>query len=282
MGVGDCRFEHIAPRCGRQREAFEELCCQLASRTLPPDVDYTRLHGAGGDGGVECFADLPDGGRVGWQAKYLFDITPLITQTTQSLTTALRIHPTLTRYVVCFPFNVTGPTGRRGRSGQEKFNEWRKDQEDKAVAEGRNLTIEAWPESCLISLLLEHDRSGGIRAFFFNKTVLSKDWFGAHLQSVRVTAGLRYTPELSIETDLWKWFAAFGRTEAWCQTLDEGVRACRKAHDDLASAADEAHPGAWSAPWPEGSREEAQSLAARIGRILDQCCALFTRDNLEA
>lgn len=137
----DIDFRQIVPRCGGQREAFEELCCQLAHRTVPADAPYTRLHGAGGDGGVECFADLPDGSRVGWQAKYVFEIGPLLTQATESLTTALKIHSTLTRYVVCFPFDLTGPTVQHGRSSQEKLDEWRTNREKEAAAKGRQLTI---------------------------------------------------------------------------------------------------------------------------------------------
>ncbi len=282
MGMNDLQFRRIAPRCSGQREAFEEICCQLASRSLPPDAAYTRLHGAGGDGGVECFADLPDGSRIGWQAKYVFRIGPLLTQASESLATALRVHPTLTRYIVCFPFNLTGPTERRGQSGQERFAEWQRERKDEATAEGRDLTIEAWPESRLTSLLLDHDRSGGIREFFFNETVLSEDWFQAHLASVRVTAGPRYTPDLSIETDLAKWFSAFGRTESWSQALQQRVQPCRTPHERLASAADEARPGAWSGTWPKGSREEAQSVAAQMERVLDQCSTLSTTDDPEA
>ena len=89
----DIDFKQIVPRCGSQSEAFEELCCQLAHRTVPKDVSYVRLHGAGGDGGVECFADRPDDNREGWQAKYVFNINSLLRQATESLTTALEIHP---------------------------------------------------------------------------------------------------------------------------------------------------------------------------------------------
>ena len=96
--MDDFDFRQIAPRCGGQREAFEELCCQLANRTLPDETVYKRLWGAGGDGGVECLAELPNGYRIGWQAKYVFDIDSLIAQATISLTTALRVHSTLTRY----------------------------------------------------------------------------------------------------------------------------------------------------------------------------------------
>lgn len=61
----DVEFRNIAPHCGGRPDAFEELCCQLARRTLPEGTDCHRLRGAGGDGGVECFADLPDGDTQG-------------------------------------------------------------------------------------------------------------------------------------------------------------------------------------------------------------------------
>jgi hypothetical protein len=59
--MDEIAFKHIVPRLGGQREAFEELCCQIARRTVPSGTKFVRLHGAGGDGGVECFADLVDG-----------------------------------------------------------------------------------------------------------------------------------------------------------------------------------------------------------------------------
>ena len=274
--MDDFDFRQIAPRCGGQREAFEELCCQLANRTLPDETVYKRLWGAGGDGGVECLAELPNGYRIGWQAKYVFDIDSLIAQATISLTTALRVHSTLTRYVVCFPFDLTGPTGRRGRSGQEKFDDWCREYAHKAATEGRQLTIEAWPASQLRSLLLDFDASGGIRAFFFNYTVLSVDWFAAHLDAARVTAGPRYTPELNVETDLWQWFAAFGRTVAWSRALQHKIQSCRKVHDSLASAVRKSKPDAIAPAWPDDSRADALSLVARMREILDECSGLTT------
>ena len=277
--MDDFEFRQIAPRCGGKREAFEELCCQLAHRTLPEEAAYTRLQGAGGDGGVECFADLPDGNRVGWQAKYVFDIDALIAQATISLTTALSVHSTLTHYILCFPFDLTGPTARRGRSGQEKFEDWRKHHIDKAAIEGRQLAIEAWPASQLRSLLLDLDTAGGIRAFFFNHTVLSTDWFSAHLDSARVTAGPRYTPELNVETNLWKWFAAFGRTAAWSRTLEKKARPCRKVHDHFASAVCRSKPDPVFPAWPDESREYAQSLVARMQEVLDEFSGLTTTDD---
>ncbi len=275
----DIDFKQIVPRCGSQREAFEELCCQLAHRTIPRDVPYMRLHGAGGDGGVECFADLPDGNRVGWQAKYVFDVGSLLKQATGSLTTALKIHPTLTRYVVCFPFDLTGPTGRRGLSGYEKFDNWQKKQVQKVVMEGRQLTIEAWPASMLRGLLLEHDASGGVREFFFNQQILTEEWFLEHIDLAKETAGPRYTPELNVQTDLWKWFASFGRTTTWSNEFASKVRVCRKTYDRLASALHRAKSDSMSPEWPENLREEAQFVTTDIVEILDKCDRLVAADN---
>lgn len=274
----DVNFKQIVPRCGSQREAFEELCCQLANRTVPKDASFMRLHGAGGDGGVECFADLPDGNRMGWQAKYVFDINSLLRQTTDSLDTALKIHPTLTHYVICFPFDLTGPTARRGLSRQEKFDNWRKHQEQKAVSEERQLTIETWPAFKLRGLLLEHDASGGIREFFFNQQILSTEWFSEHLDLAKETAGPRYTPELNVQTDLWKWFASFGRTAAWSKELRDQLRACRKYYNYFASAQHRAKPDPASPPWPEDLREGAQSITTDLSEFLEQCDRLVTTE----
>ena len=167
--MSDFEFKNIAPRCGSERDAFEELCCQLARRTLPDTAKFVRLDGSGVDGGVECFADLPDGTQIGWQAKFVDSIDKLIVQTTKSLNTALDVHPNLQFYVVCFPFNLTGPTKRKGKRGSEKFAVWAQKHVEKASQQGRTLTIEDWPESMLRELILEHDTSAGFR--FFSSTM---------------------------------------------------------------------------------------------------------------
>ncbi len=276
----DINFRLIAPRCGSQREGFEELCCQLASRTVPEGSSFTRLHGAGGDGGIECFADLRDGSRIGWQAKYVFDVDSLLKQATQSLQTALSIHPTLTRYVLCFPFDMTGPTGRRGKSGTEKFERWRKEQISNAPTP--NLTIETWPAFNLRELLLSHDVSGGIRQFFFDHTVLNPERFSKHLKSAKEIAGPRYTAELNVETDLWKWFAAFGRTTAWSREFQNRIRVCRKTHERIVSALNKSGPDPMSPAWPDGLRPDSQKIVDEIGNFFDECEQLITVDDTKS
>ena len=66
----DINFKGIAPRCGGQREAFEELCCQIARFTIQ-EKDKNSFVRLRGDGGVECYVDISDNERIGWQAKYV-------------------------------------------------------------------------------------------------------------------------------------------------------------------------------------------------------------------
>jgi len=269
--VNESDFKQIAPRCGGQREAFEELCCQLGHRRIPSGTKFVRLHGAGGDGGIECFADFADGSRVGWQAKYVFDIGSLITQATGSLTTALRIHPQLTRFILCFPFDLTGPTGRRGQSGIEKFDSWCEEQVQNAASDGRILEIEAWPASRLLSCLLEVDASGGIRKYFFDEQHLSPEWFVAHLNAATAAAGPRYTPELNVQTDVGQWFSAFGCTPEWHHELESRLREVRKKHKRLSEAITRTSGDSSWPRWPESLREEATALSTKISQTLEAC-----------
>ena len=67
MDLPDIDFSRMrSGRAGGQREGFEDFVCELAAEDPPhPEATFVRLHGAGGDGGVECFWSLPDGTEDG-------------------------------------------------------------------------------------------------------------------------------------------------------------------------------------------------------------------------
>jgi len=253
-------FREIAPRLGGKSEAFEELCCQLARRSV--GLPIVRLRGDGGDGGVECFVDLPDG-RVGWQAKYVFDAGKLIRQATTSLATALSVHPELTKFILCFPFDPTGPTGRSRRSDHTRLADWVREREEEAEGSGRALTIELWPAFRLRELILTHDNSGGLRDYFFDRTHLSSSWFQRHVQRAQEAAKPRYTPEVNVETPLRAWFSAFGRTAEWRERLRNRLQCYDKVHRSLVSTSDSAH-----APWPDDTGSATKSAVDRIEEAL--------------
>jgi hypothetical protein len=67
MTIGNINWNLLQPYAEDKRRSFEEFCYQLVERTTR---GLTRLEGAGGDGGVEFFLELPTGDIWGWQAKF--------------------------------------------------------------------------------------------------------------------------------------------------------------------------------------------------------------------
>ena len=273
----DIDFSRIVPRFGGKSEAFEEMCCQLARRVMGDGL--RRVDGSGGDGGVECYFDTPDG-RFGWQAKYVFKVDNLISQASGSLGEALNIHPELTRYYLCFPFDLTGPTGRRGRSGIEKFEEWKIEWESRPRTNGNSLTIEVWSASEILSLLLEHDASGGLRRFFFDKVLLSDHWFEEHVQRAIATAGPRYTPDPNVETDLGKWLAAFGREPSWAEAFEPQIARLRGAEKRLGYSLHEPRDDQGRDPvWPDDTLKATEELVAHVRQTLDAVSEPYSLTN---
>lgn len=276
----DIDFKKIVPRCGGLREAFEELCCQLARRTVPANQSFVRLEGAGGDGGVECYFDRSDGSRVGWQAKYVFDVESLLRQASVSLETALSVHSNMTKYVLCFPFDLTGPTRRRGKSGVQKLEEWKN--KHIAAVKNRELHIELWGASKLREFVIVHDESGGIRHFFFDQSVLTPDWINEHLESIKATAGPRYTPELNVKTVLWECFAAFGRTNEWFGDLQERLNLCRRSLKQLGSVLHSPSSDPATPKWPEELREDLNTLIDKTNGFCNKCESLAEEEDSAA
>ena len=271
--MAEIDFHRIAARCGSQSNAFEELCCQLARRIYPTTVSFERFRGAGGDGGVECIASRTGGAVTGWQAKFVFSVEALIAQANESLLTALSIHKDLRTYVVCFPFDPTGKTGRTTKKGRpatsesEKLAAWVAKTTKEAEKKGRDLTIELWPASKLQSLLLEHDAAGGVRHYFFSETVLSDDWFRDHLITAAKAAGPRYTAALNVETALWRWFCAFGEGAEWRRDLDARLKTWRKAANYFRERVEE-KTGGLAPKWPTSESQAGQDVIKMCDEVL--------------
>ena len=214
-------FRMIRPFDGRQGAGFEEFCCQVAFRApgLPEGSRFERYDGAGGDGGVECLWKLPDGTEWGWQAKYLFNLQAA--QLTKSVKTALDIHPHLTRYTVCLPFNFTGPTGRPGQSQGERFDKLKQEWQELARKRNMNVQFEHMGKTMLLDALLSFDADHARLRFWFDTYILGPEWFSKRLEDAIADAGPRYTPSLSVEVPIVQAFEAFGRTPAWAQVEEQ-------------------------------------------------------------
>ncbi|MGV3615259.1 MAG: hypothetical protein ACO1SV_07985 [Fimbriimonas sp.] len=262
-------FARIAAHLGGRHESFEELCCQLARRAddVPEGAEFVRLRGTGGDGGVECYWRLASGREWGWQAKYIFDLGEALQALSKSLETAIRVHPELERYYVCLPFDLTGPTGRRGKSQLERFDEWREREVEKARRSGCDLRIELESASTLGNRLVQCDPSGGRRLYWFGENVLTEEWFGRHLEDARTRSYPRYTPELSLEAPVARAFDALCLSRAWLDSLEERAEKLHELAEKWGQSVGATREGAWATPFPDELREEGRrsyGLAADV------------------
>ena len=264
-------FHRIASRGGGQRDAFEKLVCLLARRLSHRKAnDAACFHdydGSCGDGGVECLLEMKNGDKIGWQAKYVFTPDSLVKQAAQSLKTALKVHPTLRKYYVCFPFIPTGkvaksPKQPNRKSGWEKLESWKK----AAEKDNQHLELVFWSASELDDMLHKYDPSGGVRLYFFDEHILTPSWFSKQLRCAIAKAGPRYSPELHVDTLLSKWMAAFCRTTEWVSKFLELITQCNmkikvfsKSMPDVCEE---------DALWPGGLKQKRDQYLQKLDDLL--------------
>src|SRR4051812_30442373 len=108
----------IVPHGGSQTGSFEEFVSQLAQHFEVPTDSVFQRNGRGSDLGVECLWTLQGKKKWAWQAKFVFDINGLKAQAEKSFASALKNHPSLSRYFICIPFQPSAARGR-GKSQQD-------------------------------------------------------------------------------------------------------------------------------------------------------------------
>ena len=169
-------FTRIIAGVAGQRETFEELVCQIARR-VPPNgsSEFRRIHGAGGDGGVEAVWLLKNGEEVGYQAKFYVTSAGIDwAAIDNSVDTALSTHSAMTTMHIAIACSLTGPTRRRTNAGAPTANGWSEWDTRKAkwtanaAALGREVEFVPWTAPDLEELLTRPETIG-----------LSDYWFGA-------------------------------------------------------------------------------------------------------
>jgi hypothetical protein len=118
-------FAQIRGLSQGQRHSFEEIVCQLARREhLAIGSQFPRVEGSGGDGGVEAYWLLPNGNKIGYQAKFFTRAKDIDWyQIDESVEQALKTHSSLSKYVVAIPCDLTDRRGTKGK-GQTGWEHW--------------------------------------------------------------------------------------------------------------------------------------------------------------
>lgn len=222
----ELNFQQIRGYSQGQREAFEELCCQIFRRSpeVPDGAIYRRFRGAGGDGGVEAIWRYSNGSVWGLQSKFFRSLgNGEKEQMRRSVQQAIESYPDLFRYTFALPIQLTGRgAGGRGKKNQtEKLESWAEEWRVAAAARGASLKIDWWDATELGDRLQEMDPFGGRVRYWFDATILSQDWFAKHLSAATSQAGARYSPELSVGVPAFDALEAFGRTDRWLKSVKE-------------------------------------------------------------
>lgn len=249
MNIPDIDFARVRSLgAGGQRDGYEQFICELVAQE-PPDADakFVSLHGAGGDGGVECYWTLPGGAEHGWQAKYWTSHTAVDkSQLDKSVKAALANHPALTKYTIAIPADPTGRTGGRGKSLLEKINDpdgWLEGWQTMAADRGMTVIFEFEWATNTATRLTRLDASGAQRRYWFDADVLSQQWWIDRLRDATDAARPRYTPELNVNVPAARSIAALCSDDEWWQAvlgqvdeLTEATRRLQHAGNDATAA----------------------------------------------
>jgi hypothetical protein len=229
MNIPDIDFARVRSLgAGGQRDGYEQLICELVAQESPDaNAKFVSLHGAGGDGGVECYWTLPDDTKQGWQAKYWTSHAAVDkSQLDTSVKAALTNHPDLTKYTIAIPADPTGRTGGHGKSLLEKIGDpggWLDGWQTMAADRGMTVTFEFEWATNIATRLTRLDASGAQRRYWFDVDVLSQQWWIDRLQEATDAARPRYTPELNVDVPSARSIAALCSDDEWWQVvLDQG------------------------------------------------------------
>ena len=146
---------------------FERWCY----REYPSQIStVVFVNGAGGDGGVEAYAQLNNGQLIGLQAKWFKDAlaSSQIDQIKKSLETATKNRNGLMRYVVCVPRDLSDGKSQRRQTTTER-DRWNKFI-NSANTNHPGITVDLWDETRITALLAELG-SEGLRRYWFEGSV---------------------------------------------------------------------------------------------------------------
>lgn len=216
-----------------QRLSFEEMICQLARReSQAASVEFRRIEGAGGDGGIEAYWLLSDGSKIGYQAKFYLRSGDIDwANIDDSVERALQTHPELTTYVVAIPCDLTDKTGKqgRGKTGWEHWNA-RKAKWAALIPPGRKVDFVPWT-AFELNDRLANPSAEGLRRFWFGDAEFSAQWFSDNVDFAVKSLDERYHPEDHVEVSIERIFKVALRDESVISELKQNIQKIYDATD---------------------------------------------------
>lgn len=225
MSLPEINFENIRVFNDSRNLAFEELCSQLAALEPAPACTFYRK-GRGADGGIECYKVSSDGSEIGWQAKYLFKWdASLVAQLDESIEAALNKHQKLKEYIVCLPFDLPDSRRNKSKSALEKWKEWKGKWVAYAKSLNRDVSISLWDKNQLIIRLSQDSPAyNGRVLYWFDKELMSRDWFLAKFERAKASLGQRYSPDTNIELPIRQNVLSLARDVGLQKQIDHWIK----------------------------------------------------------
>lgn len=152
------------------------------------------------------------------QAK-LFRTSPTKEQWTQlddSVSTALKKNPSLTRLTICLPQNLDDPRIEGQKSAMDRWKELKRKWIAAAKQKGMAVEFCLWDDTELTSRLTKPENAGRLR-YFFDRHSFTNDWFAGRAREARANAGPRYSSELNVQLPIAEVFEGLRRTEAFAK-----------------------------------------------------------------
>ena len=131
-----------------KNHAFEVMCNMIFNKMVKLEYKekinhFAYVNGSGGDGGVEAYCELKDGTVIAIQSKWFLNRleSSQFTQLQNSLDTAIKVRPNISKYIICIPRDLTSKKVVKGGNVTENTedNNWK---EFKSKNEGLYPSVE--------------------------------------------------------------------------------------------------------------------------------------------
>ena len=193
-------------------KAFEMLCNQLFENWCKEEYQgrlysFSIVNGAGGDGGVESFAELSDNSIIGLQAKWFRSsmASSQINQIKKSIRTALKVRPTISRYVVCVPRDLASKTAQNNKTETDRWDELVRSMEN----EFPGVLIELWNDTRILAET-QKPVSAGIYRYWFENVELDYAKFEYSFQKAKASwLSTKYEPDLNTAGEIHRSLLSF-------------------------------------------------------------------------
>ena len=215
-----------------QVDSFQELIKVLARREeIDHSIEYQPNDGRGGDGGVEAIWILSNGSKIAYQAKFFAnkEMNPgRWRQMDDSLKSALKTHPEITKYIFALPFDFTPDRGPKTKgSQQQKWNdhveEWKRLAKEKSIY----LDFEFWGATALTDKLMMNENKF-LYEHWFNEQILDPSWFEKQVLSSVERLGDRFNHDDHVEVSIENLFDTIVRGSKTQERINNVIKELRQ------------------------------------------------------